>query len=549
MVISMSQPWRHPTTGAWYFRARVPADLKETLAGHRLSLRVGGVDRAVVVRDIVKVSLSTKETGEAKVRHAAVQAQVQERWSLARKTVPLSHEEIRAYAGRAHRQLVAEHRANPGDPLGWEVYQDHLLEPFHYLDEDSNGVTEEPYDPKLAMRLLSKLVDLDELVGVGGLAIDAPNRLKLLKEVAWARVQAARTLERFAHGDYTHDKIAATFPAAPSHAVGANGLKQSSGGFEALIKGWETEKIPRQATRDLWRTYIAEFINFVGHDDPRAVRRQDVVEWKQKLLADGTSAKTINDSKLAALKAILGWSVDNGLLTENAAARVSVKRAKKPGERMRGFEQTDAAAILRAAANETSAVYRWVPLLCAASGARVSEVCQLRAEDIVEVDGVWVARIRAEAGSVKNVNAERDVPLHPQLVDAGFVDFVHGRAGPLFFDPARRRTGAKKPQPKIVAKNVAAWVHRLHVNVGRAEHRKDPNHGWRHLFKTLGRDAGVEDSVLDAITGNGPPTVGRRYGETWITTAARAIAKIQLPGVAVATALGVGPDAIAPAED
>jgi hypothetical protein len=251
---------------------------------------------------------------------------VQERWSLARKTTSLSHEQIRAYAGRAYRQLVAEHRADPGDPLGWEVYHDQLLEPFHYLDEDSDGVAEEPYDPRRATCLLTKLVDLDELVGVGGLALDDANRLKLLKEVAWARVQVARTLERFAHGDYRRDRVAETFPDSPSTAAASIGPKRDTGGFEALTAGWEKEKVPRQATRDLWRTYIAEFIAFVGHDEPKAVRRQDVVEWKQKLLADGASAKTINDSKLAALKAILGWAVDNGLLAENAAARVSYQR-------------------------------------------------------------------------------------------------------------------------------------------------------------------------------------------------------------------------------
>jgi integrase len=170
-----------------------------------------------------------------------------------------------------------------------------------------------------------------------------------------------------------------------------------------------------------------------------------------------------------------------------------------------------------------------VPLLCAASGARVAEVCQLRAEDIEQVDGHWVMHIRAEAGSLKNVNSERTVPLHPVVLQAGFLKFAKGSMGALFFDPHRRKPGAKKPQAKIVAKNVAAWVHRLGIEVGRKEHRKDPNHGWRHLFKTLGREAGIQDSVLDAITGNAPVTVGQAYGETWSTTTARSIALIQLP--------------------
>jgi integrase len=532
MVISMARPWRHPETGAWYFRGRVPADLLDKLGGQKLTVRVGGADRTILLRGIIKISLGTKEAGEAKVRHAAVQAQLQDRWALARKApVALSHEEIMGLAGRAYRELIAEFRSNPGEPEGWEVYQDQLLEPFEHLDDESDGVADPPYNPKLAMKQLTKLVDLDEVVGISGVALDDRSRLKLLKEVAWARVQAAKTLERFALGDYGPDTTAERFPQWQPQGGRPAVAGRGAGRLEDLISGWAKEKNPRPATLDLWRTYIAEFVSFIGHDDPSAIRRQDVVAWKQKLLDDGVSPKTINDSKLAALKAILGWAADNELLRENPAARVAVKRAKKPGERMLGFTKEEAATILLAASQQTSPVYRWVPLLCAASGARVAEVCQLRAEDIEQVDQHWVMHIRADAGSVKNVNSERTVPLHPSVIQAGFPEFAKRKGeGALFFDPQRRKVGAKKPQAKIVAKNVAAWVHRLGVEVGRKEHRKDPNHGWRHLFKTLGREAGVQDSVLDAITGNAPPTVGQSYGEAWLTTTARAVALIQLPG-------------------
>ena len=95
MVISMSQPWKHPETGVWYFRGRIPAKLKDQLAGQKLTIRVAGSDRLVVVRDIIKVTLGTKETGEAKLRHAAVQTQLQERWAAARKPpLTLTHEEV-----------------------------------------------------------------------------------------------------------------------------------------------------------------------------------------------------------------------------------------------------------------------------------------------------------------------------------------------------------------------------------------------------------------------------------------------------------------------
>lgn len=45
---------------------------------------------------------------------------------------------------------------------------------------------------------------------------------------------------------------------------------------------------------------------------------------------------------------------------------------------------------------------RWVPLFCAFIGARVAEITQLRKEDLRQVDGMWVARITPNAGTVKS---------------------------------------------------------------------------------------------------------------------------------------------------
>ena len=256
------------------------------------------------------------------------------------------------------------------------------------------------------------------------------------------------------------------------------------------------------------------------------------MKWKQHLVELGNSPKTINDSKLAALKAVFRWAVDNELMPVNPATGVSVRRGKKASEKMLGFEKDEAATILKAASSETSPVYRWVPLLCAQSGARVSEVCQLRGEDIRWEGGIWFMHFRPEAGSLKNLTSERKVPLHPHVREAGFLDFVEKSGkGPLFFDPKGRRPGAKKPQPKIVAKNVARWVHTLGIEVG-LQFRKAPNHAWRHLFRTLARDVGIEESVVDAILGHAAASVGRSYGETRLATSAKAIARIPLPGVA-----------------
>ncbi len=74
------------------------------------------------------------------------------------------------------------------------------------------------------------------------------------------------------------------------------------------------------------------------------------------------------------------------------------------------------------------------------SGARVNEITQLRSEDIFELEGVTVMRITPDAGPVK-AKVARIVPLHTHLVDQGFLEFVAAKgAGPLFYDPAKRRS-------------------------------------------------------------------------------------------------------------
>jgi len=42
VIIAMSRPWRHPETDVFYFRSRLPADLREVVAGGSLTVDVAG---------------------------------------------------------------------------------------------------------------------------------------------------------------------------------------------------------------------------------------------------------------------------------------------------------------------------------------------------------------------------------------------------------------------------------------------------------------------------------------------------------------------------
>ena len=55
------------------------------------------------------------------------------------------------------------------------------------------------------------------------------------------------------------------------------------------------------------------------------------------------------------------------------------------------------------------------------SGARLAEIAGLRREDVREVDGVLCFEVRPHEGRrLKNKASRRTVPLHPEIIAAGF---------------------------------------------------------------------------------------------------------------------------------
>jgi integrase len=282
------------------------------------------------------------------------------------------------------------------------------------------------------------------------------------------------------------------------------------------------------------RPVIKSLRSFLKHDDATRLDKKDVLKWREALMQT-LSAKTVNDIYLSALKSVLAWAVENDRISENVAENVRQPKPRKVYGRERGYTDTEAETLLKASRSyESSAdrfgrvresakmasVKRWVPLICAFTGARVSEIIQLRKEDLREIGGQWVARITIDAGTVK-YGGYRDVPLHQQIVSEGFMDFVaQSEPGPLFHnavDPEKYKSASV-----IVSNKLSEW---LRVSGLRPEGMQ-PNHAWRHRFKTICRELGGSDRVADAIQGHGSNTAGDDYGDVTIKTRVELISKL-----------------------
>jgi hypothetical protein len=58
---------------------------------------------------------------------------------------------------------------------------------------------------------------------------------------------------------------------------------------------------------------------------------------------------------------------------------------------------------------------------------------------------------------------------------------------------ANGRGSASDPSFKKVAERLAGWVHSL----GITDPAITPNYAWRHRFKTIGRQVGMDPAVMD----------------------------------------------------
>lgn len=261
--------------------------------------------------------------------------------------------------------------------------------------------------------------------------------------------------------------------------------------------------------------YLAEFL---GHDDANAVTTEDVLRFKDKRIASGVNLKTVRDSDLASLRVLFGWAKRNRKTAHNPVEGVTVPKPKRMVTRDKSFTAEEVIAILNHAEShrrrptegyKMALAKRWVPWLCAYTGARVGEMVQLRKQDVAYERGRWIIIITPDAGTTKT-SEFRKVPIHPHLIELGILELVErSEEGPLFLKPTRPGDTGIKGATRTVKNRVTEFVREVVK-----DKRVQPNHGWRHRFETTARNLGAREDVTNWITGHKMGGTPAQYGET-----------------------------------
>ncbi|MGY4432225.1 hypothetical protein ACVWWO_004702 [Bradyrhizobium sp. F1.13.1] len=304
MPLAMSRPWKHPKTGIYQLRKVVPDDLRK-LVGKREE----------------KVSLQTRDPGEAKVRHAKALAELEARWANLRAGPKLLTErEAHQLAAVSHERWLEQYRDNPSQQTSWDTeLGDRLFGPPPAREEKDAARAQsvdvfspEPELYKIARMEQACLEAADGFLSAHGFSEDWQNRRTMARAIGAAIQRASLVLAKLAKGETVPEFPFPNLSVSPGASVARSPGRAVT--FQDLLDGWAAERRPVAKTVYEWSRVIRELEKYLGHTDAHRLTAENLVDWKRALVAAGLRAKTIQGSKLSPVRAILQWGLQNKLL-------------------------------------------------------------------------------------------------------------------------------------------------------------------------------------------------------------------------------------------
>jgi integrase len=505
--------------GGWIARKRIPEDVQDSY------------QKLYRVRWEERFHCGPMTVAQARARHREWLNKIEARINNIRaedkgEGITITPKDARALSGEWYHWFIERHLERPSPNAHWKLFLELLTERIFQGAEDvgdpddaSWNVTttwEDDYDAREPARAMAAdWAETSQFLHTKRLTLDPASRNLFLDHVCRDLYVALQLLIRRGHGDWTEDNYPKEFPRFEGRADVT--LTPMS-----LFKRWVDERKPAASAVDRWRGVFLQMEADFTARSVTSISPEEAQDWCRGLINDKRSAATVSDVWKSAARTVFGWAVGQRLLPRNPFVDIKITVPKSVRTREgKAFSSEEIKTILSASSaishpetNKTKAVRRWVPFLCAYTGARSGEITQLRGKDVIERDGVHAIRITPDAGTVKT-RQSRTAPLHEHLLELGFLEFVKTNGlGPLFYNEDKDETKSydptNPPKPRSVKARelLAEWVRKT---LGIADREVLPNHAWRHTFKQRGSRYGMREHVLDVICGHAPASEGRSY--------------------------------------
>lgn len=256
------------------------------------------------------------------------------------------------------------------------------------------------------------------------------------------------------------------------------------------------------------RTYN-DFKEFLGDLEINLFGKPELVQWKTADLKRGIKAVRLN-ARLGQLHDLFNWAINNGHYTAAPTSPVEGLRIGRNSklstkyESYEPFSNDELKAIFGAGYLKKfhKPDFYWLPIVALFTGARREEIAALNAADIKTVDGVQCIHIQKG----KTADARRLVPIHPKLVEMGFVDYAKHlqEQGEEFLFP--HLTEGANGKGKNAGRQFSDWLD----EVGITDKRK-VFHSFRHTAITRLHATGANPAHVMQITGHSSETQGVHF--------------------------------------
>ena len=222
------------------------------------------------------------------------------------------------------------------------------------------------------------------------------------------------------------------------------------------------------------------------------------------LMSDRTVTK--HNEKVSAL---FNWAIKQGYTKENVFQGKMTRSLKKEIIE-KHFTQDELKQILgnnleQQSFDKNRPERFWVTRIAAYSGARLNEICQLNISDIRQEDEIWVMSLLndAEDKSLKTQSSNRIVPLHPNLVEIGLIDYMEDV----------KNSGVVKLFPNLKSETntrygsaVSRWFARYLKNLGIKKKGKN-FHSFRHTVVNCLTSKQVYQPFIKELVGHSQGTM------------------------------------------
>lgn len=514
--------------GIYHIRVRVPADVSDKANGSFVQVPIGESTTFVRVTTHASCSLKTRDPSEGRLRFAEAFAAFEKHWAyLRQEVVELNFKQRLALAGEVRATWIEMFDDEPMTPEVWD-----RVARFDALAKQ--GLRNELAVP--TNELENTLREMENRFG--GLAdaalhrrslrVSHRSRVALLGDIANAMVEATTINRAKSEGDYSESGGTAKYPTyesafstnntAKPHSPKSrqHSLGEPSTTLTKILEKRINEKAAGRESKPMSATMVSklrividEFDAYRGSTDTATITPEVIDGWKRQMLFEGRMGNNTIKQRLTNLKTLLGYGIKQSfgkLFPEgNPANLVELPQAEATPSDQKTYKMAEARTVLQATRERSLGdETRWLPWLCAYSGARVSEPAQLTAKDIYQVEGRWFMRLTTMGErTLKNAHSERRVPLHPDVIAEGFLEFVASKRSE---GPDALLFNAKHPDAKV-----RDWVRRT-LKIDRKHLR--PNHGWRHLFEDIATASGMQDSAKTYITGRSQGKSSEGYGKS-----------------------------------